>query len=282
MDQKPANPLAKHFRQPAIYLKLPSGGRYWPEDAINLPVNGEVAIYPMTTKDEITLRTPDALINGAGVISVIQSCCPEIKDAWRMPSIDVDSIIIAIRIASYGNEMTFNSQCPSCKEINDYAIDLRTVLERIRMPDYDAPVEADNLKIKLYPQPYFAFNNTNQTQFEEQQFLRSIEDVNIDVDVRAAKMQEQAERIIQMGLDTLATSTEYIQIEDGTKVYAKDHLREFYANASIELVKQVQLRMTKINEEGAVKPMHVNCTECQKPFDIQITFDYAAFFGNGS
>jgi hypothetical protein len=71
-----SNPLAKHFRQPAIYLRLPSQGQYWPENAITLPVTGELPVYPMTTKDEITLRTPDALINGTGVVSVIESCIP--------------------------------------------------------------------------------------------------------------------------------------------------------------------------------------------------------------
>ncbi len=32
-----------------------------------------------------------------------------------MPSIDVDATLIAIRIASYGNQMDFTSQCPHCK-----------------------------------------------------------------------------------------------------------------------------------------------------------------------
>jgi hypothetical protein len=27
--------------------------------------------------------------------------------------------------------------------------------------------------------------------------------------------------------------------------------------------------------------LHVNCEACTKPFDIQITFDYASFFDKG-
>ena len=168
MESKVNNPLAKHFRQPAIYLRLPSNGKHWPESALNLPANGEIAIYPMTTRDEITLRTPDALMNGAGVVSVIQSCCPDIVNAWEMPSIDVDAIIIAIRIATYGHEMILNNACPECKEVNDYGVDLRVVLDNISMPDYKTAVEFDTLKIKLQPQPYFNFNKTSQAQYEEQ------------------------------------------------------------------------------------------------------------------
>jgi hypothetical protein len=57
-----ANPLKAFFRQPAIYLKLPSDGAYWPEDAIEFPANRELPVYPMTAVDEITYRTPDALV----------------------------------------------------------------------------------------------------------------------------------------------------------------------------------------------------------------------------
>ena len=112
MENANPNPLSKHFRTPGIYIKLPSGGRYWPENALNLPLNGELPIYPMTTKDEIILRTPDALLNGSGVVSLIQSCCPNISDAWQTPNIDIDAILIAIRIATYGHNISFQSNCP--------------------------------------------------------------------------------------------------------------------------------------------------------------------------
>ena len=279
MDSNTTNPLAKHFRQPAIYIKLPSRGAHWPEDAIRMPANGEIAIYPMTTKDEITLKTPDALMNGAGVVSVIQSCCPDILDAWRMPSIDVDSVIIAIRIASFGHEMQFNSKCPSCDNIDDYGVDLRTVLESLRMPDYTTPVELDTLKVKLYPQPYFSLNQSNQAQFEEQKLMQAIENTSMDETVRSVEIANQMEKIIAIGVQTLADSTEYIELPDGTKVRDKVFLKEFYTNSSAAVTNAVQERISNINTEGAVKPMHVNCSECQKPFDIQITFDYSAFFG---
>ena len=108
MDTKPVNPLLAHFRQPAIYFQLPSKGQFW-QSGLNMSPTEDLPVYPMTARDEITLRTPDALLNGQGVVDVIQSCCPNITDAWQMPSIDVDATLIALRIASYGNEMSFDS-----------------------------------------------------------------------------------------------------------------------------------------------------------------------------
>ena len=80
------NPLKGYFRRPSIYIKLPSGGNYWPQGMLEMPENGELPVYPMTAIDEITYRTPDALFNGQALVDVIQSCIPAIKNAWAIPS----------------------------------------------------------------------------------------------------------------------------------------------------------------------------------------------------
>lgn len=281
MDQKPVNPLAKHFRQPAIYLKLPSNGNYWPEGSINMPITGEIAVYPMTTRDEITLRTPDALINGSGVVEVIQSCCPEIVNAWQMPSIDVDSVIIAIRIASYGATMNFTSQCPECKNIDDYGLSLQDALAQMKMPNYSELVEVEGVKIKLYPQPYFELNKTNQAEFEEQKLLQAIQNTALSEEQRGIEISNHMSKLVALGYLTLTSSTEYIEA-DGQRVTDKAFIQEFYENSPGTVSKAVKDRLTTINQEGSFKPMHVACTSCGHPFDIQITFDYAAFFGLGS
>jgi hypothetical protein len=115
-----SNPLSKFFRQPSIYVRLPSGGKGWRPGSLNLPVNGEMPILPMTAIDELVYRTPDALFNGEAVTGVIQSCCPNIVDAWACPSIDLDALLVAIRIASYGHNMEIESTCPNCSEEHQF------------------------------------------------------------------------------------------------------------------------------------------------------------------
>ena len=70
------NPLSGFMRQPKIYIKLPSGGAFWPRSSIDIPETGDLAVYSMTAKDEITFKTPDALLNGQAVVDVIHSCIP--------------------------------------------------------------------------------------------------------------------------------------------------------------------------------------------------------------
>ena len=99
------NPLKQYFRRPGLYLKLPSGGSgYTPADLV-LPENGELPVYPMTAIDEITAKTPDALYNGVAITEIIKSCVPNILDPWKITSVDLDAVLIAIRAATSGGEM---------------------------------------------------------------------------------------------------------------------------------------------------------------------------------
>lgn len=283
MEFKPhsQNPLAKHFRQPAIYLKLPSQGSYWADGTLELAVSGEIGILPMSTKDEITLKTPDALINGQGVVSVIESCCPNIKDAWAAPSIDVDSILISIRIASYGNNMDVESVCPHCGETSEYAINLGNVLQSIKLPAYQKKVEVENLKIKLKPAPYYAVNKANQIAFEEQQIIKSLSGMLDDAEA-SAEFDKHLAKLITLSIENLSFSTDYIELDDGTIVNNPKHIAEFYQNCDTKVIKEIRSTLAEFDKDGSIKSIPVNCTSCSKEFLIDLTFDYASFFAEGS
>ena len=278
-----SNPLMKHFRQPAIYYRLPSGGRFWNDDSLSLSATGELAVLPMTTRDEITLKTPDALMNGQGVVDVIQSCVPSITNAWDTPSVDLDATLIAIRIASYGQQMDYDANCPSCNEENSYAIDLSRALEGIQMPDYDTPVVVSGLKIKLKPQKYFDRNNVSMLNFEEQQLLKVLSQAS-EMNPNDLKTQFDAhlQRLVDINIGLLTTSTEYIELEDGTRVSDVDYLIEFYSNTDTRVIKAVQTRLAAIAEQADIPPQDVTCSNCGAKFGIGINFEYSSFFALGS
>lgn len=284
MDQKQQsgpNPLSKYFRQPAIYIKLPSNGEYWPEDALDMPVTGEIPVYPLTTKDEIVLKTPDALMNGAGVVEVIESCCPSIRNAWLMPSVDVDTVLIAIRIASYGHNMEFETKCPHCGAENLYAKDLRDTLAAVRMPNYNETIKTEDLIIRLKPAAYFSTNKSNQITFEEQKMMQALEQVDMDPTVRASTIQTSMQKLIDIGLDNLTAATEAIATIEGDVVDDIKFIREFYGNADSTTVKAVQDKIADLAKQGGLEPLPVSCTECQNSYEVPLEFDYSSFFGKG-
>ena len=278
------NPLAKHFRQPAIYLTLPSNGSYWQDGSLELTMNNQVAVYPMTTRDEIMIRTPDALLNGESVVQVIQSCCPQIKNAWKMPSIDVDAVLIGIRVASYGEGMDIDSNCPNeeCKHENTHQLDLTTILDAIHAPNYNQLVEVQGLKIKLKPQTYFEGNKANMANFEEQQLLSVINDDRLDEESKRTKFKEHMDRIINVNLDVLTSGTEYIETSEGDKVHNSSFIKEFYDMTDNKVISSVRKQFEIFAESAALPKPKVICEECQTSYPVSVTFDYTRFFVNAS
>ena len=282
MDQLSMNnPLSKHFRQPALYIKLTSGGKYWKEGSLELPVTGELPIYPMTTKDEITLRTPDAFLNGTSVVDVIQSCCPSIKDAWSMPSIDVDSTLIAIRIASYGQFMPVSSKCPKCGEDHDYDIDLTNALANIKSPDYSQNVEIPGgLSIKLKPMSYRQVSQAGVAVFEEQKLIQTLADPDLADDVRKQQYDEHVKKMIDINVDNITFCTESITVDD--KVVTDDRfIKEYYSNTDSAVMRKVQEKVKGFADTVGIKPVDVKCDSCEHEYKLSVEFDYASFFGQG-
>ena len=281
-QQAQPNPLQAHFRQAKISLTLPSGGKWWGDGALNLPPNGEIPVYAMTAKDEIKLRSPDALINGTALVDVIQSCCPNIIDAWQMPSVDTDAILIAIRIASFGDQMDITSTCPKCEEESTFGVSLGTKLAEIHVPNYDDIILHDGLQIKLIPQQYYNVNRLSQVRFQENRIAMLLVDAEMPEEQKGKELQDSFQRIIDLGIENATESTEYIVLEDGTKVYSKQHIQEYYSNADSRALKSVQDKLEKFLEESRANPLKLKCQHCENEYQSQLEFDYTAFFGTAS
>jgi len=272
------NPLSGHFRQPSIFLKLPSQGRYWPPGTINLPANGEIGVMPMTAKDEIMLRTPDALMNGQGIVSVVQSCVPSITNAWAMPTIDMDAVLIAIRLATYGDKMDMDSDCPSCKHDNRHQLELGPILMRIRSPDYSNMFNVDGLTIKFKPLNYMQGTKNNIAEFEQEKIIQLISNEDIDADTRKSQFEIHLQKIIESNIAILSQSTENITTESGEIVTDKNFITEFYVNASNKVIKAVQAKIKELSDSAGLPPARVQCEECNHEYNVAVTFDYANFF----
>ena len=275
------NPLAKHFRQPSIYIKLTSEGKFWKEGSLELPVTGEIPVYPMTAKDEIILRTPDALISGTSVVQVIQSCCPNIKDAWEMPSVDVDTTLMAIRIASYGEEMSISAKCPKCNEEHDYDVNLPNVLSQTRMPNYNQTLTTDDgLVIKFKPLTYRDVCYSGNVTYLEEKLIQTLTNPDIDDDVRKIEYDKHLNKMIELNNTNITNCTSSI-MADGTEVTDTKFIKEYYANADGSVLRKIQEKIQEFAKDISIKPVNTLCTNCEHEFKITIDFDYSRFFAKG-
>ena len=278
-----ANPLKRFFRQPAIYIKLPSGGQHWPPGSLEIPQNGELPVYPMTALDEVTYRTSDALFNGSAVINVVQSCVPAIKNAWHMPSIDLDTVLVAIRIASYGHEMQFDSDCPHCQHENTFGLDLRKVLDSIVTPDYTSIVQIGDLELYFRPLDYEQINRNAMIQFEDQKLLQMLPQADIAEEEKIKRLTEAFLKLTEMTMSALAGSIGMIRA--GTDIVTDlAHIEEFVKNCDREIFEKIRDHIVRQKELSELKPLKIRCQnpECQKEYETPFTLDVSNFFASAS
>jgi len=279
MEKPTNNPLFKHFRQPAIYLKLPSQGRFYPDGSLQLSVTGDIPVYPMTVKDELTLKTPDALMNGEGMAAVIRSCCPTILDPWYIPAVDLDAIFIAIRLASYGTGMDINTTCPKCKEENDHTINLTTVLENVTAADYSEQPNINNLIFKFKPQSYKDVNKINIATFEERRLVNNILDSEISDEDKKRLFDDSFKKINDLNISMLIDCIDSITAE-GKSVSDPVMIREFLDNCSRQTYTDIKDKIQEIMNHNKVKPVKVVCSnaDCANEYETALEFDQANFF----
>ena len=272
------NPLAAYFRKPALSLKLPSLGKYWSEGSINLSVTGELSVYPLTAKDEIILKTPDALSNGLGVVHIIQSCIPNILNAWKMPAIDIDAVLIAIRVASYGNSMSIYTSCPKCEEEQKFQIDLNNILKNIPGSLFDEVFTIGDLRVKFSPSIYFEMNKINSIESEENKINDIISNNELSIDEKETQYTQCLSNQIDLNLFTLSESTEYIQVKTGEKVYQKEFITEFYKLSARDNVVMIQQAYDSLVQRSKLQPITCACNDCKQEFKVALQFDYSNFF----
>lgn len=277
MSQTTTNPLRKHFRQPAIYIRLPSDGQFYEDGAIEMPENREIPVYPMTAMDEITYRTADALFNGTAVVSVIQSCVPNIKDAWKIPNIDLDTLLVAIRIASYGHNMDFESECPHCKHENAFGLDLRTVLEGIKRPDYTQTIDAGDIHIYFRPLTYQQINTNSMLQFEDQKLLDTLPDADIPEEEKIRRLTNAFAKLTGMTVKAMAQCISMIRVDNDVVVDA-NHIEEYIKNCDRTVFNRVREHIIQLRETSELKPLKITCQGCNKPYETPFTLDVSNFF----
>jgi hypothetical protein len=270
------NPLKQYFRRPGIYLKLPTGGKGYSQDVLVMTETGELPVYPMTAIDEISSKTPDALYNGSAVAEIIRSCVPSIKDPWAISSVDLDAILVAIKIATNGNEMDLETTCPNCETENKFGLNLSYVLNNFAPGDYDKPLMIDELRIKFKPLTYKQLTASTTKQLEIQRAFMTLNAMD-EGSEREVKSTELLKIISDSTVDVLVNVIEYIATPEAV-VSEKAYIKDFLNNTDKRTFEHIRETSIKLRETTQTKPLHIACTNCKHEYDQPFTLNISDFF----
>jgi hypothetical protein len=283
LPKQRVNPLASLMRQPKISIKLPSKGRFWADGSLDMSPNSEYAVYSMTARDELLLKTPDALMNGQAVVDVIQNCVPAIKNAWEIPSIDLDVVLIAIRLATYG-EMMETSITIGEEEMN-YNVDLRQLLDTL----YETITWEERINVgtelALYIKPvnYHTISKTSIQNFETQKLMNLVNNSELSEEQKVDTFRDSFKKLTDITVGIINNSVYRIESSAGTTEIPED-IDEFMENCDKSVYDAVKDRLDSLRKTNSLKPVKVRATQemidngSEEELEVPLTFDPANFF----
>ncbi len=280
------NPLQKYYRQPAIYIKLPSGGKYYPKEVFTPTETGEIPILPMTAKDELTFKTPDSMINGQATVDVIKSCVPNFLDPWKMVNYDTDAVLLAIRIATFGEMMEVSYTIPGPEDRQTTSVNLPAILEdlgKIKIEDYATTTKG--FKVKIQPLDYKTLTRVQIAKFEQQKMYGTINNSTLTEEQKQTAFNKSFETLNTVNFSLLLDSIQEITTPEGAVVTDRQQILDFVNNADTKTVREIESKLTELRLQAQIKPVKVKSTEEQikkgvpATFEVPITFDNSNFFG---
>lgn len=271
-----SNPLQQYFRQPKIFISLPSKGLYYSPGSFQGDYNN-VPILSMTGMDEILMRTPDALFNGEATYKVIESCCPFIKNAKYIPSVDVEMLLVSIRIATYGKILKMTQNCAQCNHENDYELDLDVVTGHFQRLSFVNEIKIDdNLIINIRPLTYEQMNYFSLENFKLQK--TAAQAIGISEEEEKRRIVDQVfSDLSELQLTLYLASIEQVRVNNQT-VTDQQHILEWLKNMDRNVFNTIKEKMEENKSQWEYPEQPVKCGNCQADNTIKPILDQANFF----
>jgi hypothetical protein len=280
------NPLEKYYRQPAIYIKLPSRGKYYTKEVYTPTETGEIPVLPMTAKDELAFKTPDAMINGQATVDVIKSCVPNLKDPWKMVNYDTDVVLLAIRIATYGENMDIGFRVPVVNDEQSHTLILPELLEQLgRIEIEDETTTSKGFKIQIQPLDYKTLTKIQIARFEQQKMYGTIDSSSMTEEEKQSAFGKSFATLNMVNFSLLVDSIKAITTPGGDIVVDRAQIIEFCNKTDSKTINEIQDKLSELRLQAQMAPLKIKSTEEQikkgapASFEVPVTFDNSNFFG---
>tara|TARA_B100000579_G_scaffold197072_2_gene161044 strand:+ start:485 stop:1315 length:831 start_codon:yes stop_codon:yes gene_type:complete len=272
------NPLMSHMRQETVFVRLPSKGNFYTQKP-DLTDDGEIGVRAMTSADEIAMKVPDALFNGEATYRILKSCCPRIKDPKEMPYNDVDVVLMAIRRATYGNELNVPVKCKNteCNNEQEYIKEIDPLLAQIPLLEDTYTVTVGDLTVYLRP---IDLQSTTQLQ------IQAVEQIKINDTLATFEGNQDQITSFQNSMRTIADSnTEIIsrcvyivELPDKKRVEDPKQIQEWINNIDVITYNSIMNKLLEIQSVVMKVVVEGNCVKCNEPFSQPLIVDQSHFF----
>ena len=261
MQQKrPENPLLARARIPGETFKLPSRGLFYTDGELDDSViDGEILVNPMVTLDELSLKTPDKLLNGSAIVEVFQRCVPQVKKPLELWSRDVDYLMICLRKVTYGDqyEVIYTHTCKDAKE-HTYLIDLGPMIRNT------TPIDEKKAK-----QEYrLVLPNEQVVQMTPPRYFRVLQFYQA--------LGNESASTEQLSDSLFASISGMISAVDN--VTDKNHIHEWLRTIPAGYTNKISEKVSQLGQWGPDTSAEIACKDCGETIKQEVSLNPIDFF----
>ncbi len=263
MTEQTINPLLEAIRIPGETFKLPSGGIFYKDDELAETVkDGEVHVHPMTTRHELTMKTPDKLFSGKAVHEIFKDCIPDILKPGRLLAKDVDYLMMALRAVTYGDNLEIRAthDCEDADE-HSYKTNIRDIIRKSKQVDPTTLTKKYGMKLengqKLILRPptfdsvialYQALDNSVLQEGNDEEIAASL-----------------IENLVDM-------------VEDVNGTTDKEMILEWLQELRAGWVNKISDRIQENSNWGVESTTTIKCKNCGEKYTIEVPTNPITFF----
>jgi hypothetical protein len=177
--------------------------------------------------------------------------------------------------------MEFGTQCPKCQAESDRSLDLRLVLDGLKEPDYSQCIRHGDMEVYLRPMTYKNLTDNSMMQYENQKLLQVLPNAEVSENDKMTTMGAALLRITEVTIKALAQSIAVVKTPTAM-VSEPEFIEEMLHNCDRALFNQIREQIISLKSVAEMKPLHLNCDECNHEYEQQLTLDMSSFFGPAS
>jgi hypothetical protein len=277
------NPLLQGLKLPGRIFQLPSKGVFYHNGELAPDVKeGEVHVHPMSALDEINMKNPDQLFNGAAVETVFKRCVTGVLKPTALLAKDVDAIMLFLRTVTYGPEFEFiaNHRCISPKlnpETKEPVLDegKNPIMIAGKDHSYIADIDAMINGMKLIDATVVDQLNTvhllngQVVKLRPNRYSHVLELIKANENKQEVTVTDQQENLIMLLMGVL---------ESVDSITNPEHLREWLSVLPSPFVNKIAEKIAGVNSWGSDHHTTCKCKDCGAEFTVEVPINPVSFF----
>lgn len=273
--------LQNYQRQAKIFIDLPSKGVFYNDTVLEDNKHDQIPVFGMNAVDEIMFKTPDALFSGEATVQVIKSCIPSILDPWQLVGFDIDYILIAIRIATYNDELAISSTCSKCSTQNDSVLSLTRLIGHFQNYQVENSFSINDLTFNLKPLTYKQMTDFAVENYQyERTIIQIASDTNLSDEEKNKQTKEQYNRSNDLNLRVAISYIKSISNSTDSETNLES-ITNFIVNNDAEFYNELKSNIQKLSMQWELPTVDIACSgeECTNTYKSKVDLDYSNFFG---